>query len=125
MAASTATSSPAGSSTSALGAQLANTTALAPIPPKRRKSRRLNFFFSSSYIPKIIKEILDKKENFGKSNKYKGKKTNRYYESIKSAYLDALDIFSEHKNMLVDIEKLIELHKRIVALNFFISSLSN
>lgn len=36
----------------------------------------INFFFSSSYIPKIIKEILDKKENFGKSIKYKGKRAN-------------------------------------------------
>ena len=27
----------------------------------------INFFFSSAYIPKIIKEILDKKENFGRS----------------------------------------------------------
>ena len=36
----------------------------------------INFFFSYSYIPKIIKEILDKKDNFGKSNKYKGKRAN-------------------------------------------------
>ena len=36
----------------------------------------INFFFSSTYIPKIIKEILDKKDNFGKSNKYKGKRAN-------------------------------------------------
>jgi arginyl-tRNA synthetase len=36
----------------------------------------INFFFSPKYIPKIIKEILDKKEKFGKSDKYKGKRAN-------------------------------------------------
>ena len=36
----------------------------------------INFFFSPKYIPKIVKEILDKKENFGKSDKYKGKRAN-------------------------------------------------
>jgi arginyl-tRNA synthetase len=36
----------------------------------------INFFFAPEYTLKIIKEILDKKENFGKSNKYKGKIAN-------------------------------------------------
>lgn len=36
----------------------------------------MNFFFSPEYTSKIIKDILDKKENFGKSNKYKGKRAN-------------------------------------------------
>jgi arginyl-tRNA synthetase len=36
----------------------------------------INFFFSPNYVSKIIREILDKKETFGKSNKYKGKKAN-------------------------------------------------
>ncbi|MBK7498756.1 MAG: arginine--tRNA ligase [Ignavibacteriales bacterium] len=36
----------------------------------------INFFFSSEYTSKIIKEILDKKENFGKSDKYLGKRAN-------------------------------------------------
>lgn len=36
----------------------------------------INFFFTLEYTSKIIKEILDKKENFGKSDKYKGKKAN-------------------------------------------------
>jgi len=36
----------------------------------------INFFFTSEYTSKIIKEILDKKENFGKSEKYLGKRAN-------------------------------------------------
>jgi arginyl-tRNA synthetase len=36
----------------------------------------INFFFSKEYVTKIIKEILDKKENFGKSDKFKGKRAN-------------------------------------------------
>jgi arginyl-tRNA synthetase len=36
----------------------------------------INFFFAPGYTSKIIKEILDKKEKFGKSNKYKGKRAN-------------------------------------------------
>ena len=36
----------------------------------------INFFFTPEYTSKIIKEILDKKENFGKSAKYKGKLAN-------------------------------------------------
>ena len=36
----------------------------------------INFFFSSNYIPKIIKEIIDKKDNFGRSYKFKGKRAN-------------------------------------------------
>jgi len=36
----------------------------------------INFFFNSEYTSKIIKEILDKKENFGKSDKYLGKRAN-------------------------------------------------
>ncbi|RPI62144.1 MAG: arginine--tRNA ligase [Ignavibacteriales bacterium] len=36
----------------------------------------INFFFTSEYTSKIIKEILDKKENFGKSDKYLGKRAN-------------------------------------------------
>ena len=36
----------------------------------------INFFFAKDYIPKIIHEILDKKENFGRSDKYKGKRAN-------------------------------------------------
>ena len=36
----------------------------------------INFFFTSEYSSKIIKEILDKKENFGKSDKYLGKRAN-------------------------------------------------
>src|SRR5574338_432866 len=36
----------------------------------------INFFFTPVYTSKIIKEILDKKENFGKSDKYKGKRAN-------------------------------------------------
>ncbi|KAF0151734.1 MAG: arginyl-tRNA synthetase [Ignavibacteria bacterium] len=34
----------------------------------------INFYFSPNYIPSIIKEILTKKENFGRSQKYYGKK---------------------------------------------------
>src|SRR3989339_842020 len=34
----------------------------------------INFYFTSSYIPSIIKEIFEKKENFGRSEKYAGKK---------------------------------------------------
>jgi arginyl-tRNA synthetase len=34
----------------------------------------INFYFNSSFNTNIIKEILDKKENFGRSNKYGGKK---------------------------------------------------
>lgn len=36
----------------------------------------INFFFTPGYTSKIIKDILNKKENFGKSNKYNGKKAN-------------------------------------------------
>jgi arginyl-tRNA synthetase len=36
----------------------------------------INFFFTSNYTSKIIKEILDKKGNFGKSDKYLGKRAN-------------------------------------------------
>ncbi|MBK7630682.1 MAG: arginine--tRNA ligase [Ignavibacteriales bacterium] len=36
----------------------------------------INFFFTPAYVSKIIREILDKKENFGKSTKYKGKRAN-------------------------------------------------
>ncbi len=36
----------------------------------------VNFSFTSNYTSKIIKEILDKKENFGKSDKFKGKRAN-------------------------------------------------
>ena len=36
----------------------------------------VNFFFTSNYTSKIIKEILDKKDNFGKSDKYLGKRAN-------------------------------------------------
>ncbi|MEO8231344.1 MAG: arginine--tRNA ligase [Ignavibacteriota bacterium] len=36
----------------------------------------INFFFTKEYVTKIIKEILAQKENFGKSNKYSGKKAN-------------------------------------------------
>jgi arginyl-tRNA synthetase len=36
----------------------------------------VNFFFTSNYTSIIIKEILDKKENFGKSDKYLGKRAN-------------------------------------------------
>jgi arginyl-tRNA synthetase len=36
----------------------------------------INFFFKPSYLPVIIKEILDRKEEFGKSDRNKGKKAN-------------------------------------------------
>lgn len=36
----------------------------------------INFFFTKGFVTKIIKEILDKKELFGKSGKYNGKKAN-------------------------------------------------
>jgi len=36
----------------------------------------VNFFFTSDFTSKIIKEILDKKENFGRSDKYLGKRAN-------------------------------------------------
>ena len=36
----------------------------------------INFFFTKEYVTKIIKEILDKKDNFGKSEKFKGKRAN-------------------------------------------------
>ena len=36
----------------------------------------INFFFSKDYVTKIIKEILDKKDKFGKSDKFKGKRAN-------------------------------------------------
>ncbi len=36
----------------------------------------INFFFTPTYTSQIIKKILDRKDNFGKSEKYKGKKAN-------------------------------------------------
>lgn len=36
----------------------------------------INFFFAPTYTSQIIKEILDKKDNFGKSDTHKGKKAN-------------------------------------------------
>ena len=36
----------------------------------------INFFFSENFTVGIIKEIIDKGENFGKSDKYKGRKAN-------------------------------------------------
>lgn len=36
----------------------------------------INFFFTKEYITYIIKKILDKKDLFGRSEKYKGKKAN-------------------------------------------------
>ncbi len=36
----------------------------------------INFFFTKEYVTYIIKIILDKKEKFGKSGKYSGKKAN-------------------------------------------------
>ena len=36
----------------------------------------INFYFTTTYTPKIIRDILDKKEKFGRSIKYKGKKAN-------------------------------------------------
>lgn len=36
----------------------------------------INFFFNPNYLTHIIPQILDKKDNFGKSEKYSGKKAN-------------------------------------------------
>jgi arginyl-tRNA synthetase len=36
----------------------------------------INFFFTSGYTSKIISKILEKKENYGKSDKHKGKRAN-------------------------------------------------
>jgi arginyl-tRNA synthetase len=36
----------------------------------------INFYFTPSYVAEIIKEVNDKTVNFGKSNKYSGKKAN-------------------------------------------------
>ncbi|MFZ2864723.1 MAG: arginine--tRNA ligase [Ignavibacteriaceae bacterium] len=36
----------------------------------------INFFFTKEYVTYIIKKILDKKERFGKSERYAGKKAN-------------------------------------------------
>lgn len=36
----------------------------------------INFFFTSEYTSKIIKDIIDKKDNYGRSDKYKGKRAN-------------------------------------------------
>lgn len=36
----------------------------------------INFFFSKEFVTKVIKEILDKKDKFGKSEKFSGKKAN-------------------------------------------------
>ena len=36
----------------------------------------INFVFTSEYTSNIIKDILDKKDNYGKSDKYKGKRAN-------------------------------------------------
>jgi len=36
----------------------------------------INFYFTPEYIAQIVSDILDKKESFGKSDKYKGKKAN-------------------------------------------------
>ncbi|MCS7053516.1 MAG: arginine--tRNA ligase [Ignavibacterium sp.] len=36
----------------------------------------INFFFNPNYLTYIIPKILDKKDNFGKSEKYSGKKAN-------------------------------------------------
>ncbi len=36
----------------------------------------INFFFTNDYAVQIIKSILDKKNDFGKSDKYKGKRAN-------------------------------------------------
>jgi arginyl-tRNA synthetase len=36
----------------------------------------INFFFRNTYLPRIIKEILDKKENFGKTDAHRGKRAN-------------------------------------------------
>lgn len=34
----------------------------------------INFFFNKNYLPQIIKQVFEKKEEFGKSKKYSGKK---------------------------------------------------
>ncbi|NMB80201.1 MAG: arginine--tRNA ligase, partial [Ignavibacteria bacterium] len=34
----------------------------------------INFYFSPSYVPGILTQVLSDNENFGKSNKYRGKK---------------------------------------------------
>ncbi|MCZ6703861.1 MAG: arginine--tRNA ligase [Ignavibacteria bacterium] len=36
----------------------------------------INFFFTPSFIVKVIKSILERKENYGKTDKYKGKRAN-------------------------------------------------
>lgn len=36
----------------------------------------INFFFTNNYAIQIVKNILDEKEDFGKSERYKGKKAN-------------------------------------------------
>ena len=36
----------------------------------------INFFFTPSFIAKVIKSILEQKENYGRVDKYKGKKAN-------------------------------------------------
>lgn len=36
----------------------------------------INFFFTPSFIAKVIENILTQKENYGRTNKYKGKKAN-------------------------------------------------
>jgi len=36
----------------------------------------INFFFTPSFIVKVIKNILERKENYGKTDKYKGKRAN-------------------------------------------------
>ena len=36
----------------------------------------INFFFTHSFITKVIKSILEQKENYGRVDKYKGKKAN-------------------------------------------------
>jgi len=36
----------------------------------------INFFFTSAYTSKIIKDILDKKDSYGRSDKYKDKRAN-------------------------------------------------
>jgi len=36
----------------------------------------INFFFTSEYTSNIIKDIIDNKDNYGRSDKYKGKRAN-------------------------------------------------
>ena len=36
----------------------------------------INFFFTNSFIAKVIENILAQKENYGRTNKYKGKRAN-------------------------------------------------